>query len=128
MSIVGGLALAVRASTRRRLQALALALPLIYGMNLVRVAFIAIAHGEQWFRSPTVQDVVFALFPSENPNMVSYLFADRVLAQSASVVVLVVLTLALLRILPELGGVIEDVAYIVTGNEYDVTERFAQRS
>jgi archaeosortase A (PGF-CTERM-specific) len=128
MSIVGGLVLAVEAPTRRRLQALGLALPLIYAMNLVRVVFIAIAHGEQWFRSPTVQDVVFALFPSENPNMVSYLFADRVLAQSASVVVLVVLTLALLRIVPELGGVIEDVAYVVTGNEYDVTERFAQRS
>lgn len=128
ISIVTGLALAVDAPLKRRLQAVGLAAPLIYAMNLVRVSFIAIAHGEQWFRNPTTTDVVYALFPSNDPNMVSYLFADRVLAQSASVVVLVVLTLVLLRILPELGGVIEDVAYIATGNEYDVTERFAQRN
>jgi archaeosortase A (PGF-CTERM-specific) len=126
MAIVGGLALAVRAPLRRRLQALAIALPLIYGMNIVRVVFIAIAHGKQWFRNPAIQDVVFALFPTSDANMVSYIFSDRVLAQSASVVVLVALTLALLRVIPELGGVIEDVAYIATGNEYDITTRFAQ--
>jgi len=128
ISIVTGLALAVDAPLKRRLQAVALAAPLIYGMNLVRVAFIAVAHGEQWFRGETLRSVVFALFPADDPNMVSYLFADRMLAQSASVVVLVALTLALLRIVPELGGVIEDVAYIATGNEYDITERFANRN
>jgi len=92
----------------------------------VRVVFIAIAHGEQWFAGQTVQNVVFTMFATGDANMVSYLFADRVLAQSLSVVVLVALTLGLLRVVPELGGVVEDVAYIATGNEYDVTERFAQ--
>lgn len=128
ISIVAGLALAVDAPLSRRLRAVGLAAPLIYAMNLLRVSFIAVAHGEQWFRTAAVRDVVFALFPSDDPNMVSYLFADRVLAQVASVVVLVALTLALLRIVPELGDVIEDVAYIATGNEYDVTERFARRN
>ncbi|CQH46596.1 archaeosortase A [Halobacterium hubeiense] len=126
MSIVGGLALAVKAPWKRRAQALAIALPVIYGLNVIRVAFIAVAHGEQWFRNPTMQDIVFAVFPSDDPNMVSYLFADRMLAQSASVVALVVLTFVLLRIVPELGGVVEDVAYIATGNEYDITEQFAE--
>ncbi|MFB6068718.1 MAG: archaeosortase A [Halobacterium sp.] len=126
MSIVGGLALAVDAPLRRRLQAIAITFPVIYGLNIVRVVFIAIAHGEQWFRGGVWKALVFTLFGSPSPNMVSYLFADRVLAQSLSVVVLVVLTLALLRVIPELGGVIEDVAYIATGNEYDVTRRFAR--
>jgi len=126
MSIVGGLALAVKAPLRRRLLALAITLPVIYGLNIVRVVFIAIAHGEQWFAGQTVQNVVFTMFATGDANMVSYLFADRVLAQSLSVVVLVALTLGLLRVVPELGGVVEDVAYIATGNEYDVTERFAQ--
>jgi archaeosortase A (PGF-CTERM-specific) len=128
MSIVGGLALAVKASWTRRLQALAVALPVIYGLNVIRVVFIAVAHGEQWFRGQTLQDVVFTMFATTDANMVSYLFADRVLAQTGSVVALVALTLALLRIVPELGGVVEDVAYIATGNEYDVTRRFAQRN
>ncbi|MCG1002011.1 MULTISPECIES: archaeosortase A [Halobacterium] len=126
MSIVGGLALAVKAPWKRRLQALAVALPVIYGLNVIRVAFIAVAHGEQWFRGGIYKTLAFAVFPSNDPNMVSYLFADRMLAQSASVVALVVLTFALLRIVPELGGVVEDVAYIATGNEYDITERFAE--
>jgi len=38
------------------------------------------------------------------------------------------LTFVLLRIVPELGGVVEDVAYIATGNEYEITERFAQQA
>jgi archaeosortase A (PGF-CTERM-specific) len=126
MAIVGGLALAVDAPLRRRLQALSISVVLIYAMNLVRVVFIAIAHGKQWFDGGVYQSLVFALFPTNDAGQVSYLFADRVIAQSLSVVVLVVLTLALLRIIPELGGVIEDVAYIATGNEYDITTRFAQ--
>ncbi|MFC3478167.1 archaeosortase A [Halobacterium litoreum] len=126
MSIVGGLALAVDAPLRRRLLAVAITFPIIYGLNIVRVVFIAIAHGEQWFAGGVVESLVDMMFGSPSPNMVSYLFADRVLAQSLSVVVLVVLTLALLRIIPELGGVIEDVLYIATGKEYDVTARFAQ--
>ena len=126
MSIVGGLALAVKAPLKRRMQALALALPVIYGLNVIRVVFIAIAHGEQWFRGGIYETLAFAIFPTNDGNMVSYLFADRMLAQSASVVALVVLTFALLRIVPELGGVVEDVAYIATGNEYGITERFAE--
>ncbi len=126
MSIVGGLALAVKAPLKRRMQALALALPVIYGLNVIRVVFIAIAHGEQWFRGGVYRTLAFAIFPTNDGNMVSYLFADRMLAQSASVVALVVLTFALLRIVPELGGVVEDVAYIATGNEYEITRRFAE--
>lgn len=126
MAIVGGLALAVDAPLERRLQGLAVALPVIYVLNVVRVAFIALAHGNQWFDGATVQDVVLTLFASADANMVSYLIADRVLAQTLSVVALVGLTLALLRLLPELGGVVEDVAYIATGNEYEVTRRFAK--
>jgi archaeosortase A (PGF-CTERM-specific) len=126
MSIVGGLALAVKAPMKRRMQALAVALPVIYGLNVIRVVFIAVAHGKQWFRGGIYESLVFVLFPTNDGNMVSYLFADRVLAQSASVVALVVLTFALLRIVPELGGVVEDVAYIATGNEYEITRRFAE--
>lgn len=126
MSIVGGLALAVDASWERRLQGLAVALPVIYVLNVVRITFIALAHGNQWFDGATIQSVVLALFATGDANMVSYLLADRVLAQTLSVVALVALTFALLRLLPELGDVVEDVAYIATGNEYEITRRFAQ--
>lgn len=123
ISIVAGLVAAVRAPMARRLQAVAVAVPVIYGLNIVRVAFIALAHGNQWFAD--WQAVAFALFQTTDANTVSYLIADRVIAQSMSVVALVVLTLILLRIVPELGGVVEDVLYVATGKEYEIERLYA---
>lgn len=115
---VSGLVLALDAPLRRRLLGVAIAVPIIYALNLIRVAFIAVAHGYQWFAG--FQGPVFLLFGTDDPYMVSYLIADRVLAQSLSVVALIVLTLGLLRLLPELGTIVEDVLFLVTGEEYDV--------
>ncbi|UWG46940.1 Exosortase [Halanaeroarchaeum sp. HSR-CO] len=119
---VSGLVLALDAPLRRRLLGVAIAVPVIYGLNLIRVAFIALAHGYQWFDG--FRDPVFLLFGTDNPYMVSYLVADRVLAQSLSVVALVGLTLALMRLLPEISTIIEDVLYLLTGESYDVRSLF----
>ncbi|AKH96865.1 cytochrome oxidase subunit I [Halanaeroarchaeum sulfurireducens] len=115
---VSGLVLALDAPIRRRLLGVAIAVPVIYGLNVIRVGFIALAHGHQWFAD--FQRPVFFLFGTDNPYMVSYLIADRVLAQSLSVVALVGLTLALLRLLPELATIVEDVLFLVTGKSYDI--------
>lgn len=122
-AIVAGLVAAVKAPMTRRLQALAIAVPIIYALNIVRVAFIALAHGFQWFAG--WDTIVFALFQTTNENMVSYLVADRVIAQSLSVLALVGLTLVLLRVVPELGSVVEDVLYVATGKEYDIERLYA---
>lgn len=119
---VTGLVLALDAPLRRRLLGVAIAVPVIYALNVVRVAFIAVAHGHQWFAQ--FQDPVFLLFGTNDPYMVSYLIADRVLAQSASVVALVALTLALLKILPEIASVIDDLLFVVTGDDHDVGRLF----
>ena len=119
---VSGLVLALDAPVRRRLAGVAIAVPVIYALNVVRVAFIALAHGYQWFAG--FQDPIFLLFGTNDPYMVSYLVADRVLAQSLSVVALVALTLALLRLLPEIATIIEDVLFLLTGDHYDVERLF----
>lgn len=115
---VSGLVMALDAPLRRRLAGVTIVVPIIYALNVLRVAFIALAHGNQWFVG--WEDPVFLLFGTNNPNMVSFLIADRVLAQSVSVVVLVAMTLGLLRLLPELSVVIEDVLFLLTGDEYDI--------
>lgn len=117
---VSGLVMALDAPVRRRLLGVAIAVPIIYGLNVFRVAFIALAHGYQWFAG--WQGPIFFLFGTSDPNMVSFLVADRVLAQSASVLALVVITLALLRVVPELASIVEDVLFLLTGDEYDVGE------
>jgi len=122
-AIVAGLVAAVKAPMKRRLQALAIAVPIIYALNVIRVAFIALAHGYQWFAD--WQTLAFTLFQTTNANMVSYLVADRVIAQSLSVFALIGLTLVLLRIVPELGSVVEDVLFVATGKEYDIERLYA---
>ncbi|NHN58163.1 archaeosortase A [Halorussus rarus] len=120
IAIFGGLIAAVRAPLRRKLRALAVAVSVIWALNLLRVVFITLAFSQQWlqvFVEPTM-----ALVGYENPNMVSYFISDRVLAQSLSVVALVGISWAVAREVPELLTVGEDVLYVVTGDEYDLHE------
>jgi archaeosortase A (PGF-CTERM-specific) len=127
MAIFGGLIAAVRAPLRRKLRGLAIAIPVIWALNLARVVFITLAFSQQWlqlFVEPTM-----ALLGYENPNMVSYFISDRVLAQSLSVVALVGIAWAVAREVPELLTVGEEVLYIATGDEYDLYEAVgAERS
>ena len=120
IAIFGGLIAAVRAPLRRKLRAFALAVPVIWVLNVFRNTFIAVAFGDQWFQ--ILVGPVMDLVGYEQAGLVSYFIADRVIAQSLSVVALVGITWLVVRELPELVTVVEDVLYIVTRNEYDLRE------
>jgi len=122
IAIVAGLIAAVRAPVERKLQALAVSVPVIYGLNLLRNVFIALAFGTQ--RLQVFPEVVLTLFSSEDPYLVSYFLADRVLSQSLSVLALIGITWLVVRRLPEVLTIIEDVLYVVTRNEYDLRSAF----
>ncbi|MEF8853625.1 MAG: archaeosortase A [Haloarculaceae archaeon] len=120
MSIIAGLVAAVSAPWRRKVRALAVALPVIYVLNLLRNVFIATMFGQQrmqWFVDP-----VMTAFGLSDPQLVSYYIADRMLAQVGSVVALAVVTWLVVRELPEVLAVVDDVLYLVTGSEYDLRE------
>ena len=118
MAIFAGLVAAVRAPLRRKLRALAVSVPVIYALNLVRNVFIGLAFGQQ--RMQLLVPEVMALFGTGDPRMVSYFLADRVLAQSLSVLALVAVTWLVVRELPEVLTVVEDLLYVLTGSEYDL--------
>jgi len=120
MAIFVGLIGAVSAPLNRKLRALAVSIPVIYALNLVRNVFIAVTFGEQM--THVFPDLVMGLFSLESPYLVSYIVSDRIVAQSLSVVALVVITWLVVRELPEVLVVIEDVIYLVTGREYDLAE------
>ena len=116
-----GLIAAVRAPMRRKLRAVAVSIPVIYALNLVRNVFIGLSFGNmkmQWF--PELTASVFAFSLAQDPARVSYYWADRIIAQSASVVALVVITWLVVRELPEVLVIIEDLLYMATGSEYDL--------
>lgn len=121
IAIFGGLVAAVRAPLRRKLRALAVVVPIIYVLNVVRNAWIALAFGNQWLQLFVPQ--VMGLLGYEKPGLVSFFLADRVLSQSLSLVVLVLIALFLARELPELFVVVDDVLFVLTGREYDLREQ-----
>ncbi len=118
MAIFGGLIGAVRAPLTRKLRALAVSIPVIYVLNLVRNTFIGLTFGQQ--RLHVAPDLVLGAFSATDPYKVSYFLADRVLAQSLSVLVLVAITWLVVRELPATLVVIEDLLYLFTGTDYEL--------
>ena len=121
MAIFAGLVAAVRAPLNRKLRALAVSLPIIYALNLVRNVFIGVSFGEMRMQvAPELVASVFGFSLAQDPALVSYYVADKILAQSASVVALVAITYLVVRELPEVLSVVEDLLFVVTGSEYDL--------
>ncbi|MFC5969878.1 archaeosortase A [Halomarina salina] len=118
MAIFAGPILAVRAPLGRKLRALAVSLPVIYVLNLVRNVFIALSFGQSHLQ--VFPDVVMDLFGTDDPYMVSYYVADRLLAQFVSVIALVAITWFVVRELPEVGVILDDALFMLTGKEYDL--------
>ena len=118
MAVIIGLVAAVRAPWRRKLRALALALPIIYALNIVRNVFIGVSFGEQYMH--LFPEATMWLFGVENELRVSYIWADRIIAQSLSVVAMILILWLVLRVVPEVIEPVEDVLFLLTGTEYDL--------
>jgi len=91
-------------------------------LNLFRNVFIAVSFGEQ--RMHFAPELVMSVFGVTDPRLVSYYIADRILAQTGSVVALVALTWLLVRELPEITILVEDLLFLITGSEYDLQAAF----
>jgi archaeosortase A (PGF-CTERM-specific) len=120
IAIIGGVVAAVKAPLDRKLAALAVSVPIIYVLNVLRNVFISLSLGEQALQ--LFPNVVMSLFALGDPRLVSYIVADRIIAQSLSVVALIAILWLVVRQLPEVLTLVEEVAYLLTGREYDVEE------
>jgi archaeosortase A (PGF-CTERM-specific) len=121
MAIFAGLIGAVRAPLGRKLKALAVAIPVIYALNLLRTTFIGVVFMQQLMQWNV--DLVLLAFGASDPYAVSWFLADRVISQLLAVVALVGITYVVVRDLPELLTVVEDVLFMVTGDEHDLAEQ-----
>jgi len=118
MAMFAGAVLAVGAPLGRTLRALAVSVPVIWVLNVVRNAFIAATFGGQ--RLHVAPDVVLGLFGASDPYLVSYFLADRLLAQTGAVAALAVVALLVVRQLPELLGLLEETLYLLTRRDPDL--------
>ncbi len=118
MTVFAGLIAALEAPLVRKLQAAAVAVGIIYALNIVRNVFIAVAFGNQWFQVFVAE--ISGLVGYTDPGLVSYFIADRVIAQSMSVLALVAIAFLVVRIVPELLDLLEDAVYVLTHSEIDL--------
>lgn len=116
-----GSILAVRAPWRRKLQALAVVVPIIYVLNIARTTFIGLAFGHQWFDG-WYGPYLLGLFGESDPYLVSHIVAEGIISQTLSVVALVAIAWVVIRIVPELLVIIDDIAYMVTGEDRNTAE------
>jgi len=120
MAIFGGLVAAVEAPLRRKLTALGAAVGIIYVLNIVRNVFIAYTFGTQ--KLQLLPEVVVSVFGLPSTYKVSYIVADRIVAQFLSVVALVGITYVVVMQLPEVLTIVEEGLYVLTRREYDLQE------
>lgn len=118
MAVVVGLIAAVDAPIRRKLRAIALSVGIIYVLNIVRNVFIAVSYGHQYMHF--FPEAIDAIFSVGHPYRVSYIWADRIIAQSASVVAMILIIWLVVREVPEVMQPIEEVLYLLTGEEHDL--------
>lgn len=94
-----GLAGAIdKISMQMRVLIALMATTIIYLLNIVRNVFIAAAYGQQWFHiAPEYVGMIFG----RSDEWVSFYIADKVLAQTGAVIVLVLLAIMILKYLPK---------------------------
>ncbi|PSQ44705.1 archaeosortase A, partial [Halobacteriales archaeon SW_7_68_16] len=102
MAIFGGLIAAVDARIGRKLRAFALAVGIIWTLNIARNVFIAVAFGRQWFQHEPLVAIATGVVGYQESFMTSFFIADRVISQTLAVVALVGITWVVVQRLPEL--------------------------
>ncbi|MDF9745423.1 archaeosortase A [Natrinema salsiterrestre] len=125
MAIFGGLIASVTASLKRKVTAFAIAVGVIWFLNLVRNVFIGIASPWGWFQ----QDILVHIateFMGAPADRTSYIVAHNFIAQSLSIVALLGITYLVVRILPEVLDPLEEVLFILTGTEYDLSDALGE--
>jgi archaeosortase A (PGF-CTERM-specific) len=124
ISIFGGAIAAVRAPIRRKLKAAALAIGVIWILNLARNVFVGLAAPLGWFDYPLFHSITGAL--AGEGMRTSFYISHHLIAQTLSVIALVGITLLVVRVLPELYAVLDELLFVLTGTEYDLQSEFGQ--
>ncbi len=124
MAIFGGLVAAVKAPLKRKAAAFALAVGVIWFLNLVRNVFIGLASPWGWFQQDWLVSFMTTYMGAE-ASRVSFLVAHNYIAQSLSIVALVGITYLVVKILPEILRPLEEALFVLTGTEYDLFEALA---
>jgi archaeosortase A (PGF-CTERM-specific) len=110
MAIFVGVVGAVRIEWKRWLTAFLISVPVIYLLNLVRNVFVISAFGNQWFQ--IMPDTVVG-WTGEPVTYTSFFWAHNVFAEAGSLIALVALSYAVMKLMPELLTYLMDVLELI---------------
>lgn len=110
MALFIGLVGCIRAPAARLFKAFLVSVPVIYVLNIVRNTFVIAAFGNQWFQ---IAPDLIAGWTGEPPSYASFFWAHNVLAEAGSLVALVIISYAVISILPEALDYIRDIFSLV---------------
>ena len=110
MAIFVGVVGAVRVEWRRWLAAFLISVPVIYVLNLGRNMFVISSFGNQWFQ--ILPDMV-AGWTGEPVAYTSFFWAHNVIAETGSLIALVVISYAVMTKMPELLSYLMDVLDLI---------------
>lgn len=125
IAIFSGAILATGAPLGRRFGAALLIAASIYALNLVRNMFVGLATPLGWFSFEPFLTVA-GLFGVGAPRT-SFFVSHTLIAQPASLVALIVLLLVSVRLVPELFTVLDEVVFLLTGDEVDLRDEVGHR-
>ncbi|MFC3956876.1 archaeosortase A [Halovivax cerinus] len=120
MAIFGGLIASVRAPLRRKAVGFVAAVGVIWFLNLVRNVIISLATPHGWFQHDVFVYVATEWMGGVEPQT-SFLISHNVLFQPGSVIALIGIAYVVITIVPEVVEPLEEVLYVLTGSEYDLS-------
>jgi archaeosortase A (PGF-CTERM-specific) len=108
--LLGAVAGVPHLSYRKGISAFLIIVPLLYLLNLLRVAIVFIAVSDAWFRS----------FPDLSPDRgigaTDFFWAHNVFAEALAIVALLVIIIGLFRLVPGLAVLARDLVDLYTGS------------
>lgn len=125
ISIFAGAIFSVEGSLTQRLGATLLIAGLIYALNLVRNVFVGLATPLGWFSFEPFLSIA-SLFGVE-ATRASFFVSHTLIAQPASLIALIALLLIAVRLVPGLFTILDQVVFLLTGDEVDLREEVGPR-
>ncbi|WP_424359901.1 archaeosortase A [Methanocella sp. MCL-LM] len=106
IAIFIGVVFCMKVEPERMLKAFLVSVPVIYILNLIRDVFVVASFGNQWFQIMPETVMQWSGKPAE---FTSFFWAHNVLAELGSLIALVVISYAVLSMMPELLDYLRDV-------------------
>jgi archaeosortase A len=110
MAIFVGVVGCIRASADRTIKAFIISVPVIYLLNIIRNVFVVSAYGNQWFQ--LFPDTIIN-WTGEPAAYASFFWAHNVFAETGSLIALVLISYAVISLLPETLIYLQDIFKLV---------------